>query len=124
MNFVYQGFTHNGSVRAFVFHGVEQAKLPAVFSIEVDLPLFARNRVAMQDAPMFCLQMLTNAFAAGGTGMEKFEHYTVVESDLRSLLVDREKRAALKALKPAPRRFVRKPPATSQLRWAEAPETR
>lgn len=124
MNFVYQGFTHDGPIRAFVFHGVEHAKTAAVFSIEVDLPLFARNRVAMQDAPMFCLQMLTNAFAAGATALEKFGHYRVVEADLRSLLVDREKRAALKALKPAPRRFVRKPPATSQLRWADAPETR
>jgi len=124
MNFVYQGFTHDGPIRAFVFHGVEQSKTPVVFSIEVDLPLFARNHVAMQDAPMFCLRMLTTAFAAGAAALEKFGHYRVVEADLRSLLVDREKRAALKALKPAARRFVRKPPASSQLRWAETPETR
>jgi hypothetical protein len=124
MHFVYQGFTHLGAVRAFVFHGVEQAKLPVVCSIEVDLPLFARNRVAVQDAPMFCLQMLTDAVAAGSPSLDKFEHYRVVESDLRALLMDREKRAALKAMKPAPRRFVRKPPATSQLRWAETPESR
>ena len=71
MNFVYQGFTHDGPIRAFVFHGIEQSKVPVVFSIEVDLPLFARNHVAMQDAPMFCLRMLTTAFAAGDARVGK-----------------------------------------------------
>ncbi len=124
MQFVYQGFTHDGGIRSFTFHGIEHAKAPAVFSIEVDLPLFAQHRVAMQDGPTFCLQMLTSAFAAGSGVLDKLQHYRVVEEDLRPLLMEREHRAALKALKPSPRRFVRKPAVTSQLRGLGVAEPR
>jgi hypothetical protein len=122
MQFVYQGFTHEGDTRSFTFHGMEQYKLKTVFSIQIDLPLFAQHQVAMQDCPMFCLQMLTAASEAGPLSLERFHQYRVVEEDLRPLLNDREKRAALKALKPSPRRFVRKPQSSSQFRGLGAPE--
>lgn len=124
MQFVYEGFTHAGAIRSFNFQGVDSAKISTGFSIEVDLPLLARYRVNMQDGPSFCLQMLTVALAAGPDSLLKLQHYRVVEEDLRPILVDREKRAALKALKSPPRRFVRKPPVTSQLRGLGAPEGR
>jgi len=116
MHFVYEGFTHKGDIRSFAFNGIEESKVSTPFSIEIDLILLARYRVAMQDGPSFCLQMLTSASAAGGSSLEKFHRYRVVEEDLRPILVDRERRAAIKALKPPSRRFTRTPPATSHLR--------
>ncbi len=124
VQFVYEGFTHAGQVRSFNFQGIDPAKSSTVFSIEVDLPLLARHRVNMQDGPGFCLQMLTVALAAGPDSLQKLQHYRIVEEDLRPILVDRANRAALKALKTPPRRFVRKPPVTSQLRGLGAPEPR
>jgi hypothetical protein len=123
MQFVYEGFTHEGDTRCFTFQSKSVASTePArVFSIRIDLPLFARYRVAMQEAPMFCLQLLTNASAAGPHDLEKFHQYRVVEDDLRPILVDRERRAALKALKTPARRFVRKPPDSSKLQGVGAP---
>ena len=125
MQFVYQGFTHDGDNRSFTFQGIQQSKTPitpALYSIQINLPLFAQFHVNMQEAPMFCLQLLTNALGSGPEVLEKFHRYRVVEEDLRPILADREKRAAIKALKPAPRRFIRKPPNTSQLRGLGVPE--
>ncbi len=123
MKFLYQGFTHQGDVRSFTFHGIEQSMIAAIFSIEVDLPLLARNQVAIQVVPTFCLQLLTTACAADPGFIARLHNYRIVEEDLRPLVIDREQRAFSKASKPAPRRSARKPPATSQLRGLGAPST-
>ena len=121
MHFVYQGFTHHGDKRCFTFRGVEERDPVTVFSIEVDLPLLAKNRIPVQEGPMFCLQLLTAAFTAGPTYLEKFQHYSVVVDDFRPLLIEREKRAAEKAMKKPLRRPLRKPPFASNLRGLGRP---
>lgn len=122
MKFLYQGFTHHGDIRSFTFHGIEQSKIAAIFSIAVDLPLLARNQVAIQVGPTFCLQLLTTACAADPNFVTRLHNYRIVEEDLRPLVVDREQRAASKAFKPPPRRSGRKPPVTSQLRGLGVPK--
>ena len=116
MKFLYQGFTHQGDIRSFTFHGMEQSKTTATFCIEVDLLLFAKNQVAIQVGPMFCLQMLTAACEADPDFVARLHSYRIVQEDLRPLVNDREQRAASKACRAAPRRPARKPPVTSQLR--------
>ena len=122
MQFVYQGFTHEGDVRSFHFHGIEQSKIAAIFSINVDLPLLAKCKIAIQVGPEFCLHLLTAACASDSGFVAKLRNYRIVEEDLRPLILDREQRAALKALKPAPRRAPRKPSVTSQFRGLNAPQ--
>lgn len=122
MQFIYQGFTHDGDIRSFTFHGMEQSKIAGVFSIKVDLPLLAKNHVAIQVGPIFCLQLLTTACAAGPDCIARLQNYRIVEEDLRPLIMDREQRAALKAMKHPPRRPARKPPITSQLRGLGVPD--
>lgn len=122
MKFLYQGFTHKGDIRSFTFHGIEQSKVAALFSIEVDLSLFARNHIAIQVGPVFCLQLLTTACAEDSDFISRLHSYRIVEEDLRPLVMDREQRAASKASRPAPRRPARKPPVTSQLRGLGVPK--
>jgi hypothetical protein len=121
MHFVYEGFTHDGGTRRFTFRGIEERSQASVFSIEVALPLFAENRVSVQEGPAFCLQLLTTACLEDPTRLAKFEHYKVVGEDFRPLLKERERRAAEKALKKAPRRPFRKPPVSSNLRGLGRP---
>ena len=115
MHFAYQGFTQEGDRRCFTFRGIEELSPPAVFSIEVDLPLLFRNRVPMQEGPAFCLQMLTTASLAGPTFLERFRYYRVLESDFNSLLVERARRDAEKALRKPPRRRLGKPSSNVHL---------
>jgi hypothetical protein len=115
MHFAYEGFTHNDGRRCFTFRGIEEHNPVTVFCIEVDLPLFIQNRVSVQEGPMFCLQLLTTASLAGPSSLERFQNYRVLAEDFRPLLVEREKRAALKALKKPPRRPFRKPPSLSNI---------
>lgn len=115
VHFVYQGFTQQGGRRCFIFHGIQERDPVTIFSIEVDLALLAKNQVLVQEGPMFCLQLLTTAFQAGPSYLEKFQKYQIVGDDFRSLLVEREKRAAEKALKKHPRRLIRTPPPVSNL---------
>ena len=121
MHFVYEGFTHDGGTRRFTFRGIEERSPTSVFSIEVALPLLSENRVSVQDAPAFCLQLLTTASLGNPSQLERLQHYKVVEEDFRPLLMERERRAAEKALKKAPRRPFRKPPISSNLRGLGRP---
>lgn len=119
MEFTYEGFTHEGHTRCFFFRGV--CKPVATFAIEVDLSLFTQNRVAVQEGPMFCLQLLTTASIEGTDWLDRFHRYQVVGEDFRSLLVEREKKAALKASKKPSRRPFRKPAFGSNLRLGKSP---
>ncbi|HTU46390.1 MAG TPA: hypothetical protein VMF91_15085 [Bryobacteraceae bacterium] len=116
MHFSYEGFTHNGNMRCFLFHGIQERDPISAFSIEVDLPLLLQNGIPVQEGPMFCLQLLTTASLAGPAALDRFHTYRVVGADLRPLLVEREKHAAEKALKARMRRPVRKPSHMSNLR--------
>ena len=116
MQFSYDGFTHKGNARCFLFRGIEERTAKTVFCIEVDLPLFAQNRVPMQEGPMFCLQLLTTALQAGPNTLDKFHSYRVVDEDFRPLLVERERVAAEKALRVTARKAVHRPPHSSNLR--------
>ena len=121
MHFVYQGFTHDGDIRSFAFQGVDERRVQIMYSIQVSLVLFARHKVAMQDAPAFCLHLLTDAYAATPEGLEKFQSYRVLEEDLLPLLADRTRRELLKAHKTSPRRLTQKPSVNSQFRPAGRP---
>jgi hypothetical protein len=116
MHFSYDGFTHNGSRRCFLFHGVQAPDSVSAFSIEVDLLLLSENGISVQEGPMFCLRLLTSASLAGPASLDRFHSYRVVDADLHPLLVEREKRAAEKASKAQMRRPVRKPSQASNLR--------
>jgi hypothetical protein len=118
MRFLYQGFTHDGDTRSFTFQGIDEHKVETLFSIHVNLPLFARNKVSMQDAPSFCLQLLTNACGSAPEALLKLHQYNVLQEDLLPILMDRERRAQLKSSKSAPRRILRKPSQASQIRPA------
>jgi hypothetical protein len=116
MNFTYQGFTQADNRRAFTFWSARtRDDQSSIFSIEVDLPLLSRVRLPVQEVPMFCLQLLNNASLAGIDFLQRFRSYLLVEEDFRPLLLERERRAALKALKKPPRQPVRKPSAHSNV---------
>jgi len=115
MNFTYEGFTQDHSRRCFTFRGMEDYHPVSVFSIELDLPLLAQNQISVQEAPLFCLQLLKTALLAGPSFLEKLQHYRVLAKDLRPLLLEPERRAAEKALKKASYWPFRKPASTSHL---------
>jgi hypothetical protein len=115
MHFAYDGFTHDGDIRCFLFRGIEERNPTISFSIEVDFRLLAQNRVPVQEGPMFCLQLLTTASHEGPDCLNRFRSYIVVGDDFRPLVIERERRAAEKALKKPFRRLVKKPPITSNL---------
>jgi hypothetical protein len=115
VHFAYQGFTNERDRRYFTFREGE-VRPSSLFSIEIDLPLLSRKGVPVQDGPMFCLNLLTTAFLAGPTSLEKFRHYRVVEDDFGPLLIQRAKRESEKAMKKSARRPpFRRPPSTSNI---------
>lgn len=115
MHFAYVGFTHEGNRRSFMFRGIEQGQPESIFSIEVDFALLLRNQVRVQEGPMFCLQLLTTASASGLNCLDGLHCYRVVGDDFRSLLMERERSAAEKALKKRWQKPVKKPSLASNL---------
>ncbi len=120
MQFAYDGFTHNGDRRCFLFRGIEERNPALTFSIEIEFRLLVQNRVPVQEGPMFCLRLLTTASHGGPNSLERFHSYIVVGDDFRPLLVERERRAAEKALRKPSRKPVRRPSLASNL-WLGTP---
>lgn len=124
MHFCYEGFTQQDGRRCFLFRGIEERNPATLFSIEVDLHLLLQSRVPVQDGPMFCLQLLTTASAGGPHCLNRFQKYRVVAEDFRPLLIERERKAAEKALRKPFRAPPRKPSFTSNLYVGAPPKQR
>jgi hypothetical protein len=115
LQFVYQGFTQNGNDRCYSFNSVEEHQPARLYVISVDLGLFVKHQVSLQSGPLFCLKLLREACEAGIERLDECRDYHANETDFSSLMTERAARAAAVALKRPARRFVRKPPITSQL---------
>ena len=97
----YLGFVQTGNTREYKFENTAPGEEASTVVIDVDLPLFAKHHVGIQDGPVLCLHFLT-------------------ASDwppVRRSLNDRDMLAHL-ALRPAPRKFSpghkgRRPPKAS-----------
>ena len=113
MHFAYEGFTHDGYRRCFLFRGIDKSNPVSMFSIEVDMSLFAQNHVPIQEGPTFCLQLLTTAYLAGPSYLDRFHKYRVIGQDFRPMLIERERRAAEKALTKSSSGPFRKPTLAS-----------
>ena len=109
MHFAYQGFTHKGDTRQFLFASIDKDNPHNAFLIEIELALLTKVRVSVQEGPMFCLQLLSKASQNGPESLHAFEHYKVVEDDFRLLLTERKVKADEKASRKAPRRPVQRP---------------
>jgi hypothetical protein len=121
MYFAYEGFTQDHYKRSFTFKHVGSSVPASVFCIELDLPLFLDNHVPVQEAPMFCLQLLRAASLAGPGSLETFRNYRVIEADLRPFLMERERRAAEKAMKKPSRRPFGVPSRRSNIYLGKVP---
>ncbi len=107
MNFAYQGFTQEGNRRCFLFRVAEERASSSVFSIQIDLGLLLKNGVPMQEAPTFCLNLLTDASLGGPDSLDRLRNYTVVGDDFRALLTERQRLAAERLSRKPSRRPIR-----------------
>jgi len=114
MRFAYDGFEQFGDNRHFLFRAVEGSDSKPL-SIQIDLGLMAKNGLSMQEAPMFCLQLLNGATHGTPDWLNRFVCYTVVHADLASMVAERQQKASDKLSRKAPRRPFRRPPTQSNL---------
>lgn len=121
MEFLYKGFIQDGNDRCYSFDAVDEHQPPKLCAIWIDLSLLAKYRVLLQGGPAFCLQLLRTACEGGSDHMDHFREYHAVDADFATLVSERAARAAAAAAKKHPRRFVRKPPPSSNLRGLGQP---
>jgi hypothetical protein len=115
MQFAYEGFTQNANERRYAFHGMEKSQPGDAYVIRIDLPLFARHQLSIQNGPMFCLRLLQDALTEGPDQLQGLHEYRVVDSDVAGITAERAERAAVLASKKPARRSFRRPSPTSQL---------
>jgi cold shock CspA family protein len=54
----YMGFDHRGSVRIYRFERFVPGEAKRTFTVDVDLALFTKHHVGMQEGPALCLHLL------------------------------------------------------------------
>lgn len=108
MHFTYDGFTQDGNRRCFLFRSAEQRTPAPGFLIEVDLELLLKNQVPIQEAPLFFLNLLTEASLGEAGSLDRLRSYTVVEDDFKQLHTERQRRAAERLTKKVPHQPIRR----------------
>jgi hypothetical protein len=101
MEFRYMGFEQTPTRRLYQFDGSTSKGTAARFVVSVDLDLFLRNHVNIQEGPSLCAQKLKADLEAQHEG----EH-ELTNGDLAAFIAGRAAAAARKAQarKPGPRR--------------------
>jgi len=89
----YMGFEQTESIRAYMFEQVTPGETTRGYLVIVDLALFAKHHVGIQDGPALCLRLLMDELAAAGEGRQP---------PLRRSLTDQHMLAHL-ASRPAPK---------------------
>lgn len=115
MQFLYDGFVQDGNNRCYSFKAIEERRASAVHNIWVDLKLFTKYQVPLQNGPMFCLHLLQAAWSASSDQVNPECIYHAVDADFAGVLAERAARATALASKKVARRPVRKPQPSSQL---------
>jgi hypothetical protein len=110
VHFIYDGFVQDGNNRCYSFKAVEEHRASAVYNVWVDLKLFTKYQVPLQNGPMFCLHLLQASDRANPESI-----YHAVDSDFAGVLAERAARATALASKKVARRPLRKPQPSSQL---------
>jgi hypothetical protein len=114
--FAYDGFQQEGDRRCFLFRADQKGVPTALFSIWIDLGLLLKNHIPVQSAPMFCLNLLTEASEAEPGSLNRLQSYTVVADDFKKIHLERQRQAAEKLSKKTHRRPFRVPASSSNLR--------
>jgi len=61
----YTGFEHSGSTRVFRFEQIVPSEDRRIFLVTVELSLFAKHHIALQEGPGLCLRLLTTDSGVG-----------------------------------------------------------
>lgn len=92
MHFAYVGFTHQSGRRCFQFREVDAVEPVTLLTIEVEVALLSKNKMSVQEAPLFCLRMLESAHTSAKEVSDEFRPYQIVQEDFRSLNAERVRR--------------------------------
>ena len=88
-HFLYKGFEQPKNIRHYKFSAVVHGKPTMDFTVSVDLALFLKYHVVIQEAPALCLQKLSHADPEAPQARHK-----LTEGDLAAYVSDREAAAA------------------------------
>jgi hypothetical protein len=64
----YMGFDQQGGIRTYRFERFTPGRQTEHFSLDTDVALFSRHKVRLQEGPVLCLHLLTNALGAMAAG--------------------------------------------------------
>ena len=89
MELHYNGFTQLDNVREFIFCGVSPGKETRIILVTVDLSLFAKYHVGLQEAPLLCQQRLRSELLALSSAQSALQR-ELCENDISAFAADRD----------------------------------
>jgi hypothetical protein len=105
MQFRYMGFEQARNIRSYRFDGVAQGELTRRFVVAVDLDLFLKHHVGVQEGPSMCVRKLSTDGGPDNPRQELTNDDLLAYVSARSLAEERKassRRGHRKATVPAP----------------------
>jgi hypothetical protein len=94
----YVGFEQHGNLRAYQFERISPGDEKQTFAVNIDLVLFKRHHVLMQEGPLLCLWLLSGEMEASGERPLQFSPCSITDRNMLAYV----------ASKPVPRTPGRK----------------
>jgi cold shock CspA family protein len=89
--FLYAGFDHPSNMRRYKFSAVARSQPTKLLTVSVDLALFLKHHVGIQEAPAMCLHKLS------GSDLQAAQvQYELTDGDLAAYVAERAAAAARK----------------------------
>lgn len=83
----YVGFDQRENIRAYRFERFTPGELTQHFVVTTDMVLFNRHKIRLQEGPLLCLRLLTDALGAQPAGESR--PYSLTEQDMLAFLATR-----------------------------------
>jgi hypothetical protein len=89
MELRYSGFTQLNNVRKFIFRGIAAGEKAKIFLVTVDLTLFAKHDVRLQEGPLLCQWKLSSDLRALSLAQSRLQRQ-LCENDISAFAADRD----------------------------------
>jgi len=85
----YLGFEQQGNVRAYTFERVSPGEEKNTFTVHIDLILFKRHHVVIQEGPALCMRLLAAELERPGAGDRPFFPCSITDQYMLAYLASK-----------------------------------
>jgi cold shock CspA family protein len=101
----YMGFDQLGNTRAYRFERMSPGEAKETFTVVIDMGLFKRHQIVIQEGPVLCLQWLSAELEAATPKLERLSPWSITDQNMLAYVASKPAPGTKSARRGARREF-------------------